>query len=223
MMEGHAMNLARLRATGGTLLLLAGSTILMGIITAEALYPAPYGTDENTISDLGGTRPPEAVVLQPSAAIFDMTMVLTGLTILAAAYLIYRTVGRRAAAIPTALLGAGILGVGLFPGNTAPHPSFAMLTFIAGGCAAISSFRVVASPLRYVFAANGVVALAALAAGLFLLGWAPVAALGEGGIERWVAYPVVLWMVGFGGYLAAVRSPASQEKAERPMRERTPA
>ena len=26
--------------------------------------------------------------------------------------------------------------------------------------------------------------------------------LGDGGIERWVAYPVVLWLVAFGGYLA---------------------
>ena len=25
--------------------------------------------------------------------------------------------------------------------------------------------------------------------------------LGDGGIERWVAYPVVLWLVAFGGNL----------------------
>jgi hypothetical protein len=64
----------RRRATSGVLLLLAGAAILMGIITAEALYPAPYHTDANTISDLGGTEPPEGLVLQPSAAIFDATM-----------------------------------------------------------------------------------------------------------------------------------------------------
>jgi hypothetical protein len=28
--------------------------------------------------------------------------------------------------------------------------------------------------------------------------------LGEGGIERWIAYPTVLWLVAFGGYLLAV-------------------
>jgi hypothetical protein len=29
----------------------------------------------------------------------------------------------------------------------------------------------------------------------------PVAILGIGGLERWVAYPVALWVTGFGGYL----------------------
>ncbi|HEU5111384.1 MAG TPA: DUF998 domain-containing protein [Micromonosporaceae bacterium] len=189
-------------STAGTLLLLAGSAILLGIVTAEALYPAAYRTDENTISDLGGTRPPDSVVLQPSAAIFDATMVVTGLMIVFAAYLIHRGLARRATAIATGLLGLGVLGVGVFPGNTGPHPAFAMLAFIAGGIAAIASSRALAPPLRYVFAGDGAIALTALAVGVFLLDWAPVASLGEGGVERWVAYPVVLWLVGFGANLA---------------------
>lgn len=28
-----------------------------------------------------------------------------------------------------------------------------------------------------------------------------VAFLGVGGAERWVVYPLVLWLIGFGGYL----------------------
>ncbi|HWC69718.1 MAG TPA: DUF998 domain-containing protein, partial [Actinomycetota bacterium] len=32
------------------------------------------------------------------------------------------------------------------------------------------------------------------------------AALGIGGIERWIVYPVILWMVAFGGYLLAGRT-----------------
>ena len=192
------------RSVGGVLLALAGATMLMGIITAEALYPAAYHTDQNTISDLGGTKPPDSVVLQPSAAIFDTTMVLTGLATIAAGYLIYRALGRRAIAVSTGLLGLGVLGVGVFPGNTEPHPLFALLSFVAGGTAAIASARTVSPPLRYAFAAFGAVTLAALAAGLFLLDWSPIAELGEGGIERWVAYPVVLWMVGFGCYVAGL-------------------
>jgi hypothetical protein len=74
---------------------------------------------------------------------------------------------------------------------------------VAGGVAAITSYLIVVSPLRYVVLGLGSVALAALVIGLFLLDWGPVEALGEGGMERWVAYPVVLWLVGFGGYLAA--------------------
>jgi hypothetical membrane protein len=207
------MRQADSRSVGGMVLALAGATILMGIITAEALYPAAYRTDQNTISDLGGTRPPDSVVLQPSAAIFDTTMVVTGLAIIVAAYLIQRALGRRAVAIWTGVLGLGVLGVGIFPGHTGPHPLIALLTFVAGGIAALTSARVVTSPVRYVFAGFGAVALVALALGLVLLEWGPIAELGEGGIERWVAYPVVLWLIGFGSYLAAA-APSQRDVAE---------
>jgi hypothetical protein len=99
-----------------------------------------------------------------------------------------------------------------------------MLTFIAGGVACLASARTVTSPMRYVFAGLGAVALAALATGLFLLDWNPIAELGEGGIERWVAYPVVLWLVGYGSHAAAVtprpatRSGGSAREVAEPAR-----
>jgi hypothetical protein len=31
----------------------------------------------------------------------------------------------------------------------------------------------------------------------------PLMPLGIGGVERWVAYPIVIWVTGFGGYLSA--------------------
>ena len=51
----------------GVLLSLAGAAILMGFITAEALYPGVYTTHANTVSHLGASEPPNSVVLQPSA------------------------------------------------------------------------------------------------------------------------------------------------------------
>ena len=48
----------------------------MGFITAEALYPGVYTTHHNTVSHLGASEPPDSVVLQPSAAIFDITMLV---------------------------------------------------------------------------------------------------------------------------------------------------
>lgn len=60
-------------------------------------------------------------------------------------------------------------------------------------------------PFRYLSAALGVITLVSLLLGEFLVNGGgnlgPVASLGGGGIERWIAYPVVLWLVGFGGYL----------------------
>jgi hypothetical membrane protein len=200
------------RKAAGALLFLAGAVILMGIITAEVLYPADYSTAGNTVSDLGGTRPSEGgVVLQPSATVFDATMVVSGVMIVAAAYGLHRAFGRRAVTIPTGLLGLGVLGVGIFPGNTGLHPIFALLAFVSGGVAAILSYKVSVSPLRYVVVVLGAIALLMLVLGILgapqpdgmgLLGnEGPIVALGPGGLERWVAYPVVLWLTAFGGYL----------------------
>ena len=197
----------------GVLLLLAGAIVLMGIITAEALYPAPYTTGGNEISDLGGTRPPEGLVLQPSATIFNLVMLGCGLLVLVAAWLVQRGLGRPSLAITLALLGVGATGVGLFPGNTGtPHALFSLLTFVAGGVCGLVAARVTSAPFRYVSAALGVVSLGALLSYGVLGDAGPLASLGDGGVERWVAYPVVLWLVGFGGYLTASGAPATEAR-----------
>jgi hypothetical membrane protein len=124
---------------------------------------------------------------------------------LAGAWFAARALGRRAMLVPTALLGLGCVGVGVFPlTHPAPHTLFALVAFLAGGVALIVSSRVTAAPFRQLWALLGVVALAATAMGVLFLEWAPVAALGEGGIERWIIYPIVLWLVAFGSYLLAV-------------------
>jgi hypothetical membrane protein len=186
------------------LLSLAGAAILLGFITAEALYPGLYTTHANTVSHLAASEPPASVVLQPSAAIFNLTMVVTGAMILAGAWFAARALGRGAVLVPTALLGLGCVGVGVFPlTDPAPHTLFALTAFLAGGVAVIVSSRVTAAPFRQLWALLGAVALAATALGVLFLEWAPVAALGEGGIERWIVYPIVLWLVAFGSYLLA--------------------
>jgi hypothetical membrane protein len=188
---------------GGTLLVLAGSTILMGIITAEALYPGAFSTGGNEISDLGGTRPPDSVVLQPSAAIFDLSMVAIGLLIMSASWFVQGALGRRSVTIPIAVLGFGALGVGLFPGNTGtPHALFAMTTFVAGGVAAVSAGRVATGPFRMLSVLLGATALVTLGLYVLLGDASPMARLGIGGVERWIVYPIVLWVVAFGGYLS---------------------
>src|SRR5579864_9151871 len=86
--------------SAGLLLSLAGVAILMASITAEALYPGTYSTHADSLSHLGATEPPNSIVLQPSASIFDITMLATGAMILVSAWLLYLVLRRKAVSIP---------------------------------------------------------------------------------------------------------------------------
>jgi hypothetical membrane protein len=195
-----ALGRAPYKLAGG-LLVTAGATIVMGIITAEALYTNPYNT-RMEISDLGATE--TGVVLHPPSTTFNATMLVAGAMIITAAYIAHRALHRRAVTIPTGLLGIGVLGVGIFPGNIHPqHPLFAYTAFLAGGLAVLLSAWVTPQPLRAIFAVMGTISLAFTVASVFVLEWGPFARLDLGGVERWMVYPVLLWLVGFGGYLTA--------------------
>jgi hypothetical membrane protein len=186
----------------GALLFAAGVIAFMGIITAEALYPPGYSTSLNPISDLGATEPPDSIITQPSATIFNVTMMVCGVLALAAAHCLQRGTRRWAAPVLVALFGLGGLGVGIFPGNWATvHALFALLTFTAGGVAAIVSWTVGRGVFRYFSVLLGLVALATLTVYSIMGDSAPFAGLGIGGVERWVAYPILLWATGLGGHL----------------------
>lgn len=188
----------------GFLFFLAGSIIFMGIITGEIFYPDlyTYTTHNSMISDLGATEPPYSIITQPSANIFNFSMIISGILILIGVYFLFRTYNDRIAVILVGLIGLGALGVGIFPGNINPqHPLFAMTTFISGGLSAIYSFRLIKSPFKYLSVLFGLISL------IFLImanNFMPV--MGGGGVERWVAYPIVLWILGFGGYLMGIGS-----------------
>ena len=135
------------RKFSGLLLFLAGSIALMGIITAEAFYPAKYTTRNSEISDLGSTVQPNSLIFHPSADIFNVTMLIAGLLVLTATFLQHKHL--LAFSIPLGLFGLGLTGVGLFPGNMTPyHGIFALLTFTSGGVAAILSCKAVAAPFK---------------------------------------------------------------------------
>ncbi len=200
--SGRRLVRPRLLAAAGVLLVVAGLIAYLGIITAEALYPAGYSTSGNTISDLGATEPPNSVIKEPSATIFDSAMVSAGLAIIAAALCLAWGFRRVAVTVFTGLTGLGILGVGLFPGNTGNiHAIFALIAFFAGGLAAIVSLTVQSLPFSVISTILGVVSLATLLVYMILGEGSPMAGMGIGGVERWVAYPILAWMLSFGGYL----------------------
>jgi len=182
---------------GGLLAFFAGFLIFMGIITGEIYYPSGYSTSLNDISDLGSTRPPNSVIYQPSATIFNSTMLASGFLLICANILVYRSLRRLLFIIPFALFAVGIFGVGVFPGNVTPyHGIFSLLTFVMGSFTCIASVSVLKGPFAYIGIPIGIASLIFLfGASLFIPLW------GSGGTERWVAYPIVIWLIGFGGYL----------------------
>jgi hypothetical membrane protein len=181
----------------------AGAVAFIGIMTAEVLSPG-YSTRQD-ISDLGSTQPPDPSVDQSAATIFNSTMLLTGALVLVAAYFVHRSLDRPVLTVPLTVFGLDVFGVGVFSGNVAPwHGLFALLTFFSGGLTVVLSARVVTRPFSYLYILLGGVSLPTLVSVFYyglVGGPSPLAPLGSGGIERWVAYPLLLWVPTFGGYL----------------------
>lgn len=187
----------------GALLMLPGIGLVMAWITAEALYPQAYSIHANSLSHLGATEPPNSIALQPSAGIFDATLIVAGLMLLGAAYFAFRAFHAKRVSIPIALFGIAGVGVGIFAlnVNSTIHTIVALLAFTSGSITLILASTIAPPFFRVLWMTLGVVALAAITLGLFFADWAPIAALGLGGIERWNVYPIVLWMISFGSLL----------------------
>ena len=194
---------------GGLLLSLGGVLLLMGIVTAEAEYPSAldYTTRRDQISYLGSTPPPHVVIVQPSAHIFDGVMMLSGAILVVAALLLHASHRSKLWTTLLLILGAGVAGVGIFPDNHhGVHQATALVTFLIGGLTAASSAAVTRGPFRYFGLALGLTSLTVFWVGPGAL----VGALGPGGVERWVAYPILLWAIAYGGYVLG-SNPSSSE------------
>ena len=196
----------------GAIIFVAAAQWIVSVEIAEALYPN-YSISQNFLSDLGATcpvsiRPPaqnvvSCIIQQPSATIFDLTLITVGLLSLVSAYLIHLVRKDRLFTVIFSLFGAGVLGAGLLPETYGQaHLLVSVVAFFFGPVSAIITYRLVKSPFKFLAATLGIIALA------FFLGSLVVpasvaynSALGVGGLERMVAYPLLLWEVGLGSYL----------------------
>jgi hypothetical protein len=155
----------------GALLALTGVGILMSIITNEALYPAArhYNTFTNTISDLGGTSPPNSYMVQPNRAIFVATMAVSSILVLFSTYLLWPSVAR------TSDLDRPVWCSARLSRGSRCSPRQRSLrgtrgsrwpASLAGSITAITSRKVLHAPVTYFAVALGVIALVATFAGL---------------------------------------------------------
>jgi hypothetical membrane protein len=186
----------------GALLFVGGLQWFMTVMAAETLFPG-YSTRANDLSDLASTVPPNTLPLQPSAIMFNATTFLLGLTILISAFLIHRACKERIFSLLFAISGAGAMGVGIFPGDAGViHGLAALVTFAASSLSAIAAYRLQRRPFAWISVVIGLFSLIVLFLAFILGESSPFwLAFGRGGEERLVAYPVVLWFTGFGGYL----------------------
>ena len=184
----------------GTLLLVGLAQFILLLQVSEDLYPN-YSTSQNYISDLGATckfPPGTCTIVQPSAIIFNSSLIALGILIVISAYFLQKAFGQKVFSILVLLAGFGATGVGLFPETTGIiHIAFAFVTFIFMGLAAIMSYRISQSPLNYVSIILGTLSLVDLI--LFVTG--NNLGLGVGGMERMIMYPVLVWGLAFAGFL----------------------
>jgi hypothetical membrane protein len=187
------------RKIAGSLLFIGAVLCVLGIIVAEALYTG-YSTSENYISDLG---------VGPSSLIFNSSLFLLGVLTVGGAHFIQRAFDFRLFSIFATITGIGAMGVGLFPEDAGVvHVVFSFITFLFAGLSAIMSYKLQKQHFSYFSVILGVVVLLALvlfASGTFL-------GLGKGGMERMIAYPALLWAIGFGGHLISYSSDTSTAK-----------
>ena len=187
----------------GIILLIGCLQFFLAINLAETQFPG-YNIAINTLSDLGGTVP----AVEPSAAIFNISIILLGILILAAVYLILKSGGCRLFSSCLAISAVCAVGVGLFPEYTgSTHLFFALLTFFFGSLAVLFSYRLGLNiPMVIVSLFLGLMALLILVL-QFILGNGTtntlVAYLGVGGTERFIIYPLLLYLTALGGYLTS--------------------
>jgi hypothetical membrane protein len=180
---------------------------LAQILVAQE-WPRPYSVAHDTISDLGNTSCGifnSRFVCSPLHNVMNVSFIVLGLAMTLGSLLIYHQFsGSRSTALGfdmMAISGIGVIMVGIFPENTISplHGIGAALPFVLGNAGVIVlglSLNLPAPMRLYSFLSGGV---AILALGFYAsshdLG------LGEGGIERVVAYPQTAWLIVVGVYL----------------------
>ncbi len=182
----------------GTLLFIAAAQFVFALIAAEALFPG-YSTSANYISDLG---------VGPSAILFNSSVFLMGLFMIISAYFLQRAIDYTLLTVLLVLTSIGVMGVGVFTEDSITiHVIVSVMAFLFGGLSAIFSaicsyvheYRLLKTPFAIITVILGVISLGALT----LLAINIDLGLGVGGIERMIAYPLLMWSAGLGAYLMA--------------------
>jgi hypothetical membrane protein len=174
----------------GVFFFIAASQFILGLIVAEALYPG-YSISTNYISDLG---------VGSSSMVFNVSIFLLGLLSIIGTYYLQRAFNLKVVTILLTITAVAAMGVGIFTENSEPmHMGASFFVFLFSGLSAISSCRLMKYPFNIISILLGLMSLLAL---ILFIGNIYFG-LGVGGMERMIVYPILIWMIGFGGFLIA--------------------
>lgn len=184
------------------------SAQFMTAIMLAAAMASDYDFSGGAISDLG--------VFAETALLFNASLVVVGVLNLLGGFLFYRAHGKRWLLAVFTLVSIGAVGAGMFPLDTGGlHSLFALFAFLFFNVQAVGSATQLAGLMKVIAALAGVVGLAFVV--IMVIGDAGNPAIfgpiGHGGAERMIVYPVMLWMVAFGGSLLG--APARRDSVQR--------
>lgn len=168
----------------------------MLVIMAGAAMVPSYDFRSGAISDLG--------VFPETALLFNASLILAGVLAIAGGYAYYRAHGKRWLLALFAVAGIGAIGAGAVPLNAGGlHGLFALLAFLFFNLLVLGTATQLGGAMRLIAVFAGLVGLAFVV--IMAIGDAGNPAifgpLGHGGAERMIVYPVMLWLVFFGGSL----------------------
>lgn len=172
----------------------------------------------NTISDLGNSSCGvfnERYVCSPLHPLMNASFLYLGISMIIGSWLVSHLLNRKTVSVGFGLFaigGFGVILVALFPENTVPilHGIGAAFPFLIGnaGVVILGYSLQIPKGLKIYTLITGIMALGALGfyASSHYLG------LGEGGIERVVAYPQTIWMTVIGLYFWRTNIPTKAPK-----------
>lgn len=183
------------RKVAGVFLFALAAQFMTAIMLAAAMVPG-YDFRGGAISDLG--------VFPETALLFNSSLVLVGVLNLLGGYAFYRTHGKRWLLAVFALASVGAIVAGLVPLDAGDlHTLGALLAFVFFNVEAIGTATRLSGVMRALAIVAGTVGLVFV--GVMIVGDAGNTAvfgpIGHGGAERMIIYPVMIWLVAFGGYL----------------------
>ncbi len=147
-------------------------------------------------------------MMEPSSTIFNLSLIIMGILTIAAVYFILKSGGCRLFSACLLLFAISIIGIGTFPIYAGEiHSFFTTIALISGVLAVIFSYRLGLNiPMVMVSLVVGFTALITLLL-IFLWGLESsnplIALLGKGGLQRFVMYPGMLYLIALGGYLTS--------------------